>query len=116
MLLLRGLPQVSASSLMSSLKAAGFAAAVAGGLLVVLPSRVEAQTIYACVNATNGNTRIVSATEACRVPETRIQWNAGQQGPQGPAGPQGPQGPQGATGPQGPQGEVGPQGPQGPQG
>src|SRR5262245_20049454 len=59
-----------------------------------VPARAEAQVVYACVNANNGNTRIVSAAEACRNPEYKTQWNAA--GPQGPQGPQGPAGPQGA--------------------
>jgi hypothetical protein len=79
---------VSSFCLTRSLKPAGYAAAVVVGLLL-LPGRVEAQTpvINACVNANNGNTRIVAATEACRNPEIRVQWNAtGQQGEQGEKG------------------------------
>jgi hypothetical protein len=112
---------MSSSRFTRSLKAAGYAAAIAVGLgLMAGKAEAQAGVIYACVNANNGNTRIVGATEVCRNPEIRMQWNAtGSQGPQGPAGPQGPQGetgpqgPQGETGPQGPQGETGPQGPQG---
>ena len=70
-------------------------------------------TIAACVNDTNGNTRIVPAAPAdCRQHETAVTWSiTGPPGAQGPAGPPGPQGPTGATGPQGATGATGPRGP-----
>ena len=72
-------------------------------------------TINACVNDTNGDTRIVASAPAdCRQHETAVTWGiTGPAGPQGPTGPTGPQGPTGATGPQGGTGATGPQGPTG---
>jgi len=46
--------------------------------------------IHACVNRTNGNTRIVGLTGVCTSAEDPIHWGiVGPQGPQGPAGPAG---------------------------
>jgi hypothetical protein len=49
--------------------------------------------IHACVNRTNGNTRIVGLTGSCSSAEDASHWGiVGPQGPQGPAGPAGPAG------------------------
>jgi hypothetical protein len=63
-----------------------FVAFVLGALLVVGIQKVLADntTIYACVNSTTGNVRIVSAGSSCIKSEYSLTWN--QQGPQGPAG------------------------------
>jgi hypothetical protein len=54
--------------------------------------------INACINDTNGNTRIVSTVpDDCRQHETAQTWNI--TGPQGVPGPPGPPGPQGERGP-----------------
>lgn len=60
--------------------------------------------IFACVNNTNGDVRIVAQQVSCKNNETAAHWNI--LGPQGPPGPQGPAGP---AGPQGPAGQSGPQ-------
>ena len=78
---------------------------VVGALALVQPNYASAATIYACRLNSLGTIRIVSATTACSVYETRISWNS-----EGPQGPQGQQGQQGQQGPQGPQGPTGPQG------
>ncbi len=84
--------------------------------LVLLNGFVVAQmntgpTIHACVNSTNGNTRIVDGADDCRRNETQLYWNvAGQTGPQGEPGPQGPiglTGPMGHVGPAGQDGVAG---------
>jgi hypothetical protein len=55
-------------------------------------------TIYACVNDTNGNVRIVGVMTPCKTGESQTQWNVqGPAGSPGPAGATGPQGPAGAT-------------------
>lgn len=59
--------------------------------------------IFACVNNTNGDVRIVAQQVSCKNNETAAHWNI--LGPQGPPGPQGPAGP---AGPQGPPGQSGP--------
>ncbi len=62
------------------------AAAVTGG---VSWAESGGGTIQACVNDTNGNTRIVTAAPAdCRTHESAREW--GIVGPQGPTGPRGP--------------------------
>ena len=92
-----------------------------------LNDRLFAQTppsgvIYACAltdrdGEPGKQVRLVSAGEACRKNETRLQWNvagpAGPVGPAGPTGPPGPIGPTGPTGPTGPKGDTGDTGPQG---
>jgi hypothetical protein len=94
------------------------AAAAAVGLFGI-PS-VQAQTIHACYNQTNGNLRKVGGPGDCGNHETYLFWNqVGPQGPQGSAGPAGPPGPQGLPGPKGDKGDPGAQGlpgPAGPQG
>ena len=95
-------------------------------LAFVTDVAAQQSVIYACVQQGSDHVRIVSATERCRGPERRIQWNvvgptgpqgpAGLRGPAGPAGPQGPAGSQGLAGPAGPQGPAGPLGPAGPPG
>lgn len=55
-------------------------------------TRVFAQTadtnqIYACVNNTNGNVRVVTSVDTCKQQEKSIKWSIqGPPGPQGPAG------------------------------
>ena len=111
----------------------GALAAGGGALAVTSDDYTDASGAYhACVNKTNGQVRVVRPNAACRVPETRIEWNKtgprgakGEQGDRGPQGPAGPRGPEGPAGPQGEKGEngetgaqglAGPQGPAGPQG
>jgi len=80
----------------------------------------QAQQLYACVNNSSGEIKLVGQNATCNGNATLVVWNVagpqgmiGPQGPQGPAGPQGPVGPAGATGATGPAGPAGPQGPQG---
>jgi hypothetical protein len=88
------------------------------------PAPADAQStntvIYACVQRSSLQVRIVAGPGECRGPEIPVAWNIvgppGPQGPQGPEGPQGLQGPMGATGPQGPKGDTGEPGLQGPKG
>src|SRR5215471_6783168 len=79
-----------------------------------------ADQIYACVNNSNGEIKLVAQNATCKNSETLVVWNvAGPQGmigPAGSAGPAGAQGPQGSVGPQGPQGPAGLAGPPGPAG
>lgn len=104
-----------------------------GGALVTMVSAHggDVTKIHACVKS-NGEIRIVAASESCKDNQSALDWNiqgppgpAGPQGakgdpgpagPPGPQGPAGPQGPEGVQGPQGPKGDTGPTGPQGPQG
>lgn len=44
----------------------------------------ETNQIYACVNNTNGNVRIVTANDNCKTAEKSVKWSV--QGPQGPQG------------------------------
>jgi len=74
-------------------------------------ARAQSGVINACVNRNNGQVRIVSAGEACRVPEIAVTWNAA-----GPSGATGPTGATGATGAAGPTGATGATGPAGPTG
>lgn len=83
----------------------------------------DPNTVYTCVDNTNGNARIVGAglfaakQNSCRENETSVTYNIiGPAGPQGPKGDKGDKGDQGTAGPQGPQGVTGATGPQGPQG
>jgi hypothetical protein len=96
------------------------AAAVLGGIFVVIQADTQPVTYYGCVVPASGYVRIVNGPGKCKANERAISWNnigpQGPVGPQGPIGPQGPAGPQGATGPQGPQGPAGAQGPAGPSG
>jgi hypothetical protein len=85
-------------------------------------ARADGQ-IFACVNTSSGEIKLVAQNTTCNGNATLVVWNvAGPQGMIGPAGPQGPSGPagptgaQGSAGPGGPQGPAGPQGPQGPAG
>jgi len=60
-------------------------------LVLVLFAAIANATVFeACVNAGNGNMRLVDASTPCHANETRVQWN--QQGLQGPPGPAGPAG------------------------
>ena len=70
-----------------------------------------ADQIYACVNASSGEIKLVAQNAACKNNETLVVWNV--VGPQGMIGPAGPVGPQGPIGPIGPVGPLGPQGPAG---
>ena len=76
--------------------------------------------VCACVNDTNGNTRIVDDLSKCRQHEHSVEWSitgpTGETGPSGPTGASGATGPTGdtgATGETGPAGETGPTGPTG---
>jgi Collagen triple helix repeat (20 copies) len=74
-----------------------------------------ADQIFACVNASSGEIKLVAPNATCKNNETSVVWNVvGPQGLIGPAGPPGPTGPIGPDGAQGPQGPAGPAGPQGP--
>jgi hypothetical protein len=47
------------------------------GFVGLLPTPVDAQgAIYACVNTTNGQVRIVDGNTPCKNSEARIQWNS----------------------------------------
>jgi hypothetical protein len=94
--------------------------------LALAPISAQAQQIFACVNSSDGTTRIVAQNVTCRNNETKLVWNVagpsgpigpvgptGATGPQGPAGSAGPAGAPGTPGPAGPTGATGPQGPQG---
>lgn len=74
----------------------------------------QAQQLYACVNNSSGEIKLVAQDAACKGNETLVVWNV--VGPQGMIGPQGPQGPAGTQGPAGSQGIAGPAGPAGPRG
>ena len=79
-----------------------------GTSVAQLEAQVSTDVIDACLNATNGNVRIVGATESCRQHEVRVQWNVeGLQGETGPEGPPGEDGEDGAEGPTGPSGTTG---------
>jgi hypothetical protein len=70
--------------------------------------------IYACYNAGNGLTRLVTSSDACTSAELSTSWN--QTGPAGAAGAEGPIGATGATGATGLDGTAGATGATGPQG
>ena len=72
---------------------------IIGASVFMHPDSASATTIYACKLNSLGTVRIVSATTACTVYETKISWNT-----DGPPGPQGPAGPPGLSGAQGPKG------------
>ena len=56
------------------------------GLAGTLAAQSSGTTIYACVNASSGEAKIVSASTICGKHFTKISWNtAGQPGPPGPA-------------------------------
>ena len=56
-------------------------------------------TVFACVQVSSGQTRIVAAGEACRTTETRISWGiGGQKGDKGDAGAPGAKGDKGDPG------------------
>ena len=84
---------------------------------------VPSNTVYACVNNSSGEVKIVAADTVCKNNATLQSWNIvgpdgapGDTGPQGATGPQGDTGPQGATGATGatgPKGDTGATGPQG---
>jgi len=87
------------------------AAAVLSCVWVLAGSVTHAQSgvIHACVNRTNGLTRIVGSGDECRGPEIAVSWNVvGPGGTTGATGATGPTGPTGATGATGPTGNVGP--------
>ena len=70
--------------------------------------RLQAQSpgvIYACVQKDSAQVRLVSASDACRPNEARIEWTSG--GVIGPQGVPGAAGPQGAAGPAGAKGAAG---------
>jgi Collagen triple helix repeat (20 copies) len=101
----------------------GIVAAAFVVALALAPRSADAQQIFACVNNSSGEIKIVAQNATCKNNESLLVWNvAGPQGPMGPVGPAGPagatgaQGPAGAQGPQGLPGPTGAQGPTGPQG
>ena len=49
---------------------------------------LDGNTIYACVNNSSGEIKIVGSSDDCKKNETSSSWNI--VGPQGPPGPQGP--------------------------
>ena len=59
-----------------------------------------ADQIFACVNNSSGEIKLVAQSATCKNNETLVVWNV--VGPQGPIGPVGPQGPAGPIGPAGP--------------
>jgi len=78
-------------------------AVLAGGILMSSePAQSEpaqGEVILACVDMTNGNTRIVESFDNCRQNEVPKSWTIeGEQGPQGMQGDPGVQGEQGAQG------------------
>jgi hypothetical protein len=76
-----------------------------------------ADQIFACVNTSSGEIKLVAPNAICRNNETLVVWNVvGPQGLIGPVGPPGPAGPAGPQGVQGPPGLAGAPGPQGPAG
>jgi len=81
-------------------------ASVAVGTTLITSAYTDANGAYhGCVNATNGNLRIVVPAGACKDQEVAIQWNqTGPQGAQGIQGIQGLKGDKGDTGTQGPAG------------
>ena len=92
----------------------GIVGAVFVVALALAPRAADAQQIFACVNNSDGTTRIVAQNVTCRNNERLLAWNiVGPQGPMGSAGPTGATGPQGPAGPAGAQGPTGPQGPMG---
>jgi hypothetical protein len=103
-----------------SITTAGVLAAAGALVTASSASAQNSDVIYACVNQTNQQARIVGAADVCKNSETRVQWFVnGAPGPMGPMGPIGPAGPAGATGQQGAVGATGApgvQGPAGPQG
>ena len=90
-------------------------AALFGAATIARAQSSDENTITACVDNTNGGTRILAPDpdgngkpDSCHQNETAIVW--------GIVGPKGDKGDTGATGPVGPAGPVGPTGPQGPAG
>lgn len=70
--------------------------------VVMSPGVASAETIFGCLNKTNGGVRIVAEGVPCLNSELPVSWST--EGIQGPAGPAGPTGPTGPTGPAGPAG------------
>jgi len=95
------------------------AARIAGAFVVALalaPISADAQQIFACVNNSSGEIKIVAPNTGCQNNQRLLVWNVAGQGvpgPAGPAGPAGPVGPAGAPGAPGTAGAIGPQGPSG---
>src|SRR5262249_57852655 len=90
------------------------AAGIAGAFVVALalaPISADAQQIFACVNNSSGEVKLVGQNATCPNNATLVAWNVvgpqGVPGPAGPAGPVGPVGPAGAIGPAGPAGAQG---------
>ncbi len=78
-----------------------WAAAIGGACIsLAIANTAIAEMIYACINNSDGTTRIVSSGTTCKKNEHSLYWN--QQGPQGDQGLQGERGLQGETGPRGP--------------
>ena len=86
---------------------------IAGGVTMAVATLAGSQgngpvVIYACVQKSSQQVRIVESPNQCRSTEIAVSWSgAGEPGPQGPEGPAGPQGPAGEQGPEGPAGPAG---------
>ena len=65
----------------------------------------QSNTIFGCINNSNGSVRIVTPTTVCTTKERLIKWNI--DGPQGPTGPQGLKGDKGDKGEPGLPGQAG---------
>src|SRR5438132_175464 len=72
-------------------------------LITSIAMAADPAVIEACVNAGNGNLRLVDASVACHSNETRVLWNV--VGPAGPAGPAGSPGAPGTPGTNGVNGQ-----------
>jgi len=84
---------------------------IAVAILVMAAPFARAQAssvVYACVQSSSGQTRIVNASEACRTTETRMSWGiAGQKGDKGDKGDAGAPGAKGDPGTPGAKGDPG---------
>jgi hypothetical protein len=120
---------MSDSTLRFSVGAAVLALALSVGAFVTWAHGGDPSLVHACVNNSNGVTRIVMPNISCQPNESPRHWAiqgtvgpvgqqgvAGAPGAQGPPGPAGPQGVEGVAGTPGVQGPPGPTGPEGPPG
>jgi hypothetical protein len=92
----------------------GGAVLCAGGS-VTLRAQAATNEIYACVQRSASQMRMVPSGEACKPNEDRVVWNVvGPQGPKGDKGDKGDRGDKGDPGEKGEKGDRGDVGPQGP--
>lgn len=75
---------------------------LASSVLAINGAARAADQIYACVNTSSGEIKLVGQNATCKNNETLVVWNV--------IGPAGPQGLTGLPGPQGPAGQQGPAG------